>query len=624
MDLDSKIVDSEGMISLCLSPLAINEQVNKKVVLAGSWCLDQKIKDLLQLNNIEYTVVGERNVSKAKYFEEAQQCEKYYNKYVKLLGTELNRLHGVCFSSRYWKTLLHSSLYRIIASIIDHYNIVTYLSKEYARFETVIIDTDKGNTHFNITPGGSSRLFHFFIYSLIVSEFGDIRKAHVGEKDLSLALENFGDGKKHILKGEKKKSTVQKIKERFPFLSSVKRALRGELPLSLFKYVGKEILALGNQYLPPSLIKQLLISSGGPKFYFYENNLDTGNFKPYEEGLRQEINFTRPDSHLDTIIQNGIKKTLPTIFIENYGVIQEKIRKMLPSRKIVLLDSQNCNGGDVLNFFIANSVERHKSHHLMICHGGCYGAMEISVQEKIWGQISDTYAMWGKPKNFDSNCASVKMPSLRFFENHDIFKNRKLGQDILLFATGYYPNRYAYNSIFPYTIDDSYDEWQIRFLSNLTNKNLETTVIRDFHQSGRLKVDGYARWARERNVFITSRSVPFLEALRNAKISIQTVPQTTYLETIVADHPTICYWNPDANIIRSDLMRYFDKLADIGVLHFTPESAARQVNLVADEPQKWWYSQDVREGLRIFRENVCFTERGTISTWAHFIRTRLN
>ena len=91
--------------------------------------------------------------------------------------------------------------------------------------------------------------------------------------------------------------------------------------------------------------------------------------------------------------------------------------------------------------------------------------------------------------------------------------------------------------------------------------------------------------------------------------------------TIIADIPTICYWNPDDNLIREDLKIFFDELVKVGVVHYSPESAAVKVNEVSNDPSKWWYSKPVRAARKQFQNNVCYTSPDAIDQWSTFINS---
>ncbi len=500
---------------------------------------------------------------------------------------------------------------------------LSFFSDEYEIINVDILDCDEQWVDPHYPLGGSSRMLHFCINSLIIQETNLIPYQVTNSDVIKKGVNKFGDGKKQSLNIPPPSIFKKILVALKSFIHPIKRCLLdGGYPLWLVKFTRTQIVALGQQYLTKTDFSLLFSKVDSSPIYFYDKKLPVKNFKPYDKSLREKIfQMNSSEEPLDNIIQKCIKKLLPTIYLENYNLVSQRVNRILPNRKLIILNSQHSNGAAMLDFFIAMSVERHSSHHLMICHGGCYGVMDISVQEKVWARVSDSYAMWSNEKTYGEHCVSRKLPSLRLNKWHN---NKALskGNDILVFITGRYPNRYAYNSIFPYTIDDSYDDWQLRFLSSLDDTILNTIVIRDFHRSDRLKSGNLVLNGEQYHLKTSPKKIAFADAISNAKISIQTVPQTTYLETIVMDHPTICYWNPEANIIREDLVPFYDDLVRVGVLHYSPESAAKQLTNIADDPLKWWNSNPVRNALKKFRKNVCFTSDDVLDVWASYIKEK--
>jgi putative transferase (TIGR04331 family) len=344
------------------------------------------------------------------------------------------------------------------------------------------------------------------------------------------------------------------------------------------------------------------------------------NLKSFDQIFRNQIKFPNSSSVIEKSIEDSILAFLPTIFLENYSKYKYKVQKLLPKTNPVILNSMNHGSGYFTDFLIAHLVEERNAKHIMICHGGNYGIMEISIQEKIWCRIADSYILWSKPRNFNSKCEVLKMPSLRFHKwRHVSVSTNKNRKNILFLTTGHYPQRYLYNSIFPNTIDDSYLEWQMRFL-NLINKEVTSSlIIRDFHNFNEIGIGSIQEWALDRNIPIDS-SETLENAMSKSKILVHTTPQTTYLEAFCANHPSICYWNPDSNLIRTDLYPYFEALEEAGILHFSPESAANKLNQISNDPFTWWNTFKVQNALINFRNNVCYTNPSALNDWATFIK----
>ncbi len=613
-------------LHVALSPLTIKREFNDRLLLAGPWCFISVTEQHLLNRKRHFEAVPSRMLSKQQFRNEAEECYRLYDKYSKVLAVELNRVHSTNYSSRYWETLLNRFLYPLTAAVIDKHEILIYLKKRWPNSVIDIADIRPQWVSPHTVPSfGASRLTHLLIYSVIAVTTKVFPYEVIPNDQIEEAIRIQGDGKKDLRSWNNAKLDnywVLEVKRKFRWILLLIRALkRCELPFSLIKRLNPNVIALGDQYLRRMDFASLMIRTRTLPFYFTSDGWGNLNFVPFDSERRNGLRLPMAESPLEEALQACIRRFLPTVFFENYEMSREYVCKFLPKSPKLILNSQHHSGGEFADFFIAQAVEDGNAKHMMVCHGGCYGAMEISVQERIWARISDIYALWSNPRNYGANCKTVKLPSLRFHKWLGFRKASNLAQRILVMLTGHYPQRYSYNSIYPYTIDDEYDSWQIRFLSAIDRSHHSDIVIRDYHRLSDISRGAVRKWADEHGIEV-SAGLSLWDALRESKIAIHTVPQTTYLETISANHPTLCFWNPEANLIRTDLMPYFEGLVTAGVLHRTPESAARKLNEVESDPVQWWSLPEVQSAVSAFRDNVCQTRHTALAEWAEYIRRR--
>ena len=145
-----------------------------------------------------------------------------------------------------------------------------------------------------------------------------------------------------------------------------------------------------------------------------------------------------------------------------------------------------------------------------------------------------------------------------------------------------------------------------RFLDRLGEDTLGEMYIRSYPQR-------YTRdWLAWDQAFVLA---PYLSKVKvyenNSSISGKTLIQqsrlvvvnylsTTYLESIIADIPTIFILNKDAYLLTEKYMGFFDALIDVGVCQTKPEDAADFVNRIKDNPERWWRSSAVRKAKSAF------------------------
>ena len=63
---------------------------------------------------------------------------------------------------------------------------------------------------------------------------------------------------------------------------------------------------------------------------------------------------------------------------------------------------------------------------------------------------------------------------------------------------------------------------------------------------------------------------------------------TAYLESLIMNIPTLCFWNCDAMFLKEGCIGFFDDLIEAKIIHVNPESAAKHLNSVYSDPSLWW------------------------------------
>ena len=77
---------------------------------------------------------------------------------------------------------------------------------------------------------------------------------------------------------------------------------------------------------------------------------------------------------------------------------------------------------------------------------------------------------------------------------------------------------------------------------------------------------------------------------------------TTLHMALAADVPTVAFWNRQEWGMESESDAALDKLQEAGILHASPEAAARQAAAVWENPSTWWKSPPVRQARAFWLE----------------------
>lgn len=112
-------------------------------------------------------------------------------------------------------------------------------------------------------------------------------------------------------------------------------------------------------------------------------------------------------------------------------------------------------------------------------------------------------------------------------------------------------------------------------------------------------------------VDLNSSGLSLYDQLKESKLAIVTMNQTTILECLVGNIPTFAFWNPKIKKLRPSAQPYFDKLHEVGILHYTPQSAAKLVNEICDDPMKWWMQPEIQQA----KDEFCYQFARTSDDW---------
>ena len=91
------------------------------------------------------------------------------------------------------------------------------------------------------------------------------------------------------------------------------------------------------------------------------------------------------------------------------------------------------------------------------------------------------------------------------------------------------------------------------------------------------------------------------------------------METLALEFPTIIFWNPKFWELRDTEKPYFEKLREVGILHFTPESAAKKINEISTNLSKWWNDNDVEYARNEFCNRYVRTSDNWFIDWRNVL-----
>jgi len=314
------------------------------------------------------------------------------------------------------------------------------------------------------------------------------------------------------------------------------------------------------------------------------------------------------------VVRAMIPRHIPTLYVEGYAALNRACSLLpWPHTPRLIFTSNAFMTDDMFKAWAAEKVE-HGAPFVIGQHGGQYGVALFTFPEYHQRAISDRWLSWGWREETTSKVRPVGNIKL---------VGKKLGWD---------PNGHAlmvemgaprYSGIL-YSVPLAsqwldYFEFQCRFVTRLP-EHLRAAVL------VRLNLDDYqwdqaGRW-RDRfpDIHIDSGGKPIARLIERCRIYVSTYNATTFLESLALNIPTIMFWNAAHFELRASARPDFEKLKSVGIFHETPEAAAQQMAAVWDDVSSWWNTERIQSVRREFCDRYTRTSTGLLDDLERALR----
>jgi putative transferase (TIGR04331 family) len=200
-------------------------------------------------------------------------------------------------------------------------------------------------------------------------------------------------------------------------------------------------------------------------------------------------------------------------------------------------------------------------------------------------------------------------------------RRNKRGKGYIFYAGNILPRYYYHNWSCPTGPQfREYLDWQIGFLKALNPEVQDRVIFRanplDWGWGVRQRVQEACPEVR-----LDDPSNDFYDGLLGASLKVCDMNQTTLLESMAADIPTIAFWDPNRWELRPEAEPYFQQLRDAGILYDSPGEAARAVNCMWPEVDHWWRQPEVQQARRSFAHRYALQSPHWARQWRECLMT---
>ena len=553
---------------------------DRPILFLGEWC--RRFSRRHRWSHLEAEVLPYHWDDRERLYADYQYLVSLHERLLADLAQALNDIHQVDRSLRYWRILIGPWLGYFVQILFDRWKSIQAAAQYGEPLETIVIDQAGTQT----IPNDMSE----FVQLLPRDDWNHCLYSDV------LKSARCGIGFNHLSVAPSDNIVQKTIK--IPLKAHFKKFLAAFLDRVSATLCMKKNFFFLSTYLPKADVIRLCYRLGQfPQFWALPSIV-----RVESDLMRRTWKVPGPaGDEFAALARELIPRHIPTAYLEGYQALLSRVAELpWPTRPRLIWSSNAHNANDVFKAWVA---DKSASGAVLVIgqHGGHYGTGLWSFTEEHDTAIGDGYLTWGwcdpkKPNVIPLGQLKRKRP----------LRIRVSNPSRLLLVSAAAP-RYSY---WMYSIPVAAAQWgqylceQINFAAALPRQVRDHLIVRLYPSD--FGLDQRARW-RERfpDIEIDDAHMGINRQIRRSRLYVSTYNATTFLETFTMNVPTVIFWNPHHWELRDAAKPYFDRLADVGVFHSSPESAARHIAAIWEDVAGWWGQDRVQTAIGDFKKCYC-------------------
>ena len=533
-----------------------------------------------------------RKIDKNKSFD---FCDKIYEKILKDISIELNKLHDVTLSYKSWEIIFGNWLryfiwtcyerYTSINKTINNIDIKEILIKKNNNFEFHSRDTD-GIYYNSIDDEWNSNLYYK------VLKYLNIKNLRIFPYD--------------SIKKEDNKYIIKKITFKDKILKSF---------LNIFKIINTENSAVVlNTYLPKFYEKLFEILLFQIPTYWDFGNI---NYKKYDYGMREKINLDyEKKTNIENFIRKNIKFFLPISTVESFEDIMEKSQNVgLPKNPKFIFTSNDYEHNEIFKFYVSKLSEKNKSNYYIGQHGVYFSDIR---GDKLRSEFStpNKFLTWGysDSKKFIQSFNFATLGRKKYQNSKKKFKKFLITVMPMDYKIYPYSNMHYLEKGFSNVLD---------ILKSSNEKITKNAVVR-LHEIFKIRKGKFylKKYFDDKSLNIDFGAEAFHKVRQNSRLTFFNYDSTGILENLSLNYPTICMWDDFDECISDDFIDKYRILIDAKILFLKRDDLKTHLNSVWDNIDEWWLDKKTQKCIELFNQN--FNIQGNLSSLLNLKKICLN
>ncbi len=572
---------------LVSSPIEQTWPADRPIIFLGEWCLRHSRRNAWE--NLDYSVAPYHWDDRSRIPGDLAYISDVYESLLPQLAQVLNDLHGVDYSTRYWRIVVGWWLFYFAQVFFDRWQVIQDAAQAYPDAEL-----------FRLAPGNALRATPDMPTALEASlsdSWNERLSADVAERWTNLSVRTVAGREMPTAHDIQRGSSTQ------PPEPSLRSRIYGTFTwpiswLSRQRIFYGEGVSLHQDYLPVpakvrlSLLMRQVPSPGrterpppaSPEMSWRSWKLPAGTAGRFAEALAE-----------------AVPQYLPSCFLEGYEAASAVGRTFEMSGRPRVIMTANAFSSDSCWLMWAAAQCELGSKLVIGQHGGHYGTGAWSAPQMHEVAISDRYLSWG--------WTDAAQPKVRAAPAINLIGSRELkpaSQGACLLVNMALPQQ----SYWMYSVPvgpqvGRYFDDQFQFAAALSSEVRSHLLVRRFPQEYHWDVT--ARWREnDRRIKLVPSGVKMKKLLRHTRLYVATYNATTFLESFTHGVPTVMFWNPRFWELSADAEPYFEALRDVGVLFDDPVSCAKHVSAIWSDVSAWWLEPGVQRAVASFTNRFAY------------------
>lgn len=598
-----------------LATTALSEFWDKdqEILFLGNWCLRGSRRT--ERDGLKYKVLPSPWDDRDRFYQATQYVDELYECLLRGLAEYLNAINGQSYSHRYWRIVLGPWLLHFLHQFYDRYAHLLDAFRIDPDIQTLVpeIRSFSGVTDAralaSLTINDDADHYNLQIYGQILAGMGrrfPTRVFRVGGHDGPEVT-----NKKHA------HAFRPKAMGRWMLHRAYERIGPALLQLGYRKVVFCHMM--GGPAVPLRAVPRMWWNGIRVVPFKMFPEWSSSGLQPEFDGKRKGLAALPWRNEFERIFVQFLPNNFPTLYLEGLQERRSRVMRHYHHFPAAILSAVGWYYDEEFKLFAAEAAERNRTRLIVHQHGGGYGQLRYVPHERHEVKLADRFMVWGWAN--DDNASVQNLPNPILSEQYGRQFRKSPGVGAVLFVSEANP-RYVYRLQTSQiaTQMEVYIEWKLRFLaavpralhSQITIRPHPAVADHPFTLQERIG----CKWPEVR----WDERHAFAKLLEQTRVAIIDYCGGPLLEALVANVPTLAFWDPKRWEVRDEAQPYFNDLRKVGILWDSPEAAAAKLAVVYDTVEGWWTSEAIQDVRRRFADRYALARPDWIERWGRALQ----